>query len=81
MSRYQSLAEVVQDAVFKSSFTAQELAKSINKPYPTLMRELNPYDLSAKLGAETLLAMMEQMKDITPLEYMAARLGYKVVPA
>lgn len=81
MSCDESLTSVVQETVFKSSLTAQEIAKSIKKPYPTLMRELNPYDQSAKLGADTMLEMMIQMGDITPLEYMARKLGCKVVPA
>lgn len=55
------------------------LAEKIGRRYATLMRELNPYDHGAKLGAQTLLDIMIATGDIRPLEYMARRLGVKVV--
>lgn len=56
------------------------VAEQIGKPYPTMMRELNPYDQSAKLGADTLLDIMRATKDITALEFMAKELGYELNP-
>jgi hypothetical protein len=40
------------------------------------MREINPFDASAKLGAETLLEIMKVTHDIRPLQYMASEMGY-----
>ena len=56
------------------------VAEQIGKPYPTMMRELNPYDQSAKLGADTLLDIMRATNDITALEFMAKELGYELSP-
>jgi hypothetical protein len=56
------------------------VAEQIGKPYPTMMRELNPYDQSAKLGADTLLEIMRVTKDISALEFMARELGYQLAP-
>ena len=51
------LLSVFQETLFQSGHTANEIAKGISKPYSTLMRECNPYDRGAKLGAETLFEM------------------------
>ncbi len=56
------------------------VAEQIGKPYPTMMRELNPYDQSAKLGADTLLEIMRVTRDISALEFMAKELGYQLSP-
>lgn len=80
MSRFSSLTSLVHNSVLSNPISAREIARAINKPYSTLMRETNPYDAGAKLGADTLLQIMEQTHDITPLEYMAEKLNCKVVP-
>ena len=49
-------------------------------PYPTMMRELNPYDQSAKLGAETLLEILRVTKDVSVLDFMAKELGFTLEP-
>lgn len=59
--------------------TTVELAKSINKSYATLMREINPHDKGAKLGVETVFQLMQLTKDTTPLEYLADQLGFTLV--
>ena len=46
--------------------------------YPALMREVNPYDRGAKLGADTLLRIMEVSRDVRPLEYMARLMGMRL---
>jgi hypothetical protein len=76
-----SLTFLVQDAVLEGPVKAACVAERIGKPYPTLMRELNPFDPKAKLGAETLLAIMQATGDAAPLEFMARELGYALVPA
>lgn len=80
MSRSENLLAIVQDSIFKSDVPAKEVAKGVGKLYPTLMREVNPYDKGAKLGADTLIQIMQITKDIAPLEYMAKEVGYRVVP-
>lgn len=76
-----SLTEMAQTAVLTSDIPTREIAERAGKKYSTLLRELNPYDEGAKLGPDTLLAVMEITGDITPLEYMAKRLGLTVVKA
>lgn len=71
-----SVTKVVQDCILDSGIQAKVVAEMINKPYSTLMREINPFDSSAKLGAETLLEIMKVTKDTRPLKFMAAEMGY-----
>lgn len=81
MSRL-SLTQICQNLVLESTtMSAHEIAKVVKKPYSTLMREVNPYDAGAKLGAETLLEIMCATGNIAPLEHMAKELGLKVIPA
>lgn len=80
MSRASSLLRIAHDSVLQSPVEARNIARAIGKPYSTLMRELNVYDTGAKLGADTLLQIMQETRDIKPLEFMASELGYKVVP-
>ena len=53
----------------------------LGKKYPTLLRELNPTDNGAKLGATELFLLMHYFDDVRPLEDLADRLGYKLVRA
>ena len=74
------LMKVVHSTVLENDLPAKALADEIGKPYSTLLREINPYDRGAKLGAETLLQIMQQTRDVAPLRYMADMLGYDMVP-
>lgn len=74
------LIKVVHSVILDSSIPAKALADEIGKPYSTLLREVNPYDNGAKLGAETLLDIMQQTRNVSPLKYMADLLGYEMVP-
>ncbi|CCH49979.1 phage regulatory CII family protein [Pseudodesulfovibrio piezophilus] len=71
-----NVTKVVQDCILDSGIQAKVVAEKINKPYSTLMREINPFDASAKLGAETLLEIMKVTDDIRPLQFMAMEMGY-----
>ena len=73
------LSSLIHNLVLDNPVPAKDLAKAIGKPYSTLLREVNPYDAGAKLGAETLLQIMIQTGDTKPLEYMAGKLGYSLV--
>lgn len=73
-----NVTKVVQDCILDSGIQAKIVAEKINKPYSTLMREINPFDASAKLGAETLLEIMKVTADIRPLQFMATEMGYSL---
>ncbi len=73
------LTKIVHSLVLDSHIPAKALAKEIGKPYSTLLREINPYDTGAKLGVETLFQIMQQTGNVSPLEYMASKLGLKLV--
>lgn len=75
-----SVTKVVQEMVMNCSLPLKAVAAKIQKPYPTLLRELNPYDKGAKLGVETLLELMRVTNDASPLHHMAEELGYTLVP-
>ena len=55
------LSTLIHNLVLDNPVPAKDLAKAIGKPYSTLLREVNPYDTGAKLGAETLLQIMLQI--------------------
>ncbi len=73
-----NVTKVVQDCILDSGIQAKVVAEKINKPYSTLMREINPFDASAKLGAETLLEIMKVTHDVRPLKFMATEMGYSI---
>ena len=51
----QTLEQKFQTALFRqvSGPDLEDLARELGKTYPTLMRELNPWDKKAKLGLAT----------------------------
>lgn len=69
-----------QELIFQSRYSANEIADGIKKPYPTLMRECNPNDKGAKLGAITLFEIMDFTQNIEPLREMALLMGYELRP-
>ena len=71
--------KIVQELVRDCQIPIRELAESLGKPYSTLMREVNPYDKGAKLGAETCSELMLLTKNTSLLEYVAKRLGFTLV--
>jgi hypothetical protein len=75
-----SLTEMAQKAVLESDIPTREIAARVGKRYSTLMREINPYDEGAKMSAETLVEIMRVTGDISALELMAKRLGYRLEP-
>lgn len=77
---YDKFIIVCQETVFQSKFSAHEISDAVGKVYSTFMRECNPYDKMAKLGAVTLFKIMVFTKNVEPLRYMAHCLGYKLIP-
>ncbi|WP_320170238.1 phage regulatory CII family protein [Maridesulfovibrio sp.] len=75
-----SITKVTQDIVLEGNKPAKEVAKSIGKPYSTLLREINPFDDNAKLGAETLMDILRATNEVKPLEYIARSIGYTLKP-
>lgn len=77
--RVNDFSLLIQDVVIQDPVQVQKLARQIGKSYTTLVREANPYDTGAKLGAETLLRIMEVSLDVRPLAYMADQFGMKLM--
>lgn len=75
--RNKEFIKLVQRIVL-DEHSAKDIAKSIGKSYSTLLREINPYDLNAKLGVETLMQICRVTNNYAPLEYMAKSVGYEV---
>ena len=69
---------LIQDVVISKPAQVQKLARRVGKTYSALVREANPYDSGAKLGAETLMRIMEVSHDMRPLMYMAKKLGVEL---
>ncbi len=68
----------IHNYVLDSQIPARDLAKALGKPYSTLLREVNPYDSGAKLGAESLFQIMSITGNYKPLEFMAEKLGIEM---
>ena len=67
---------------FSKALSVLRLSRRLSgSPIPTLLREVNPYDTGAKLGAETLMHIMKTTGNVTPLEKMALEMGYRLEPA
>ncbi len=79
MSSMKQISAVVHEMLIDDRGSAKMIAEQLGKPYPTLMRELNPWDKGAKLGADTLLQIMAITNNYAPLEYIAENLGMKLV--
>lgn len=75
-----NLEEEAQKLVLNHSMSSRAIARAVNKPYSTLMRELNPNDGGAKLGADTFVRIMKVTGDTRPLEEIARFFGKKLVP-
>ncbi|MFH1914748.1 MAG: phage regulatory CII family protein [Pseudomonadota bacterium] len=75
-----SLTKKVQDVVLEGRIPAKLVCKKIKKPYSTLLRELNPFDVHAKLGAETMFEIVKTTRNVSVLEFMARELGYTLMP-
>ncbi len=71
---------IIHNLVLDSPIAAKDLAKAIGKPYSTLLREVNPYDTGAKLGAETLFQIMAITGNLKPIEYMSEKLNMGFIP-
>lgn len=70
------LIHTVHNIILESELGAKNIAAAVGKPYSTLLREVNPYDEGAKLGAETLLSIMKVTGNTEPLECLAKEMGY-----
>ena len=69
----------IREVVFRTHQSAREISLALGKPYSTLLRECNPYDKGAKLGAETLFQIMKETGNVEPLRWMAENLGYDLI--
>jgi hypothetical protein len=79
MSSTKQISTIVHEMLIDDRGSAKMIAAQLGKPYPTLMRELNPWDKGAKLGADTLLEIMAITNNYEPLEYIAKNLGMRLV--
>ncbi len=77
----ESITKMTQDVVLDGKSPAKEVAKKIGKPYSTLLREINPFDNNAKLGARTLLDILKVTNEVKLLEQIANSIGYTVKPS
>jgi hypothetical protein len=66
--------------VLDGSIPAKVIASEINKPYTTMLREINPYDSGAKVGVDLLVPLMAAAKSVEPLRSLAQEMGYIIVP-
>ncbi len=75
-----NLTKKMQDVVLEGRVPAKDVCREIKKPYSTLLRELNPFDSHAKLGAETMFEIVKATHNVSILEFMAREMGYTLMP-
>lgn len=73
-------SKLMHNVILDSPIPPKLLAKQIDKPYSTLLREVNPYDRGAKLGVETFIDILKATGNTAPIEFIANELGLEVVP-
>ena len=76
-----NIEELMHTLVTEGPIPAKDIAKAVGKPYSSLMRELNPNDGAAKLGANTFLHILEVTGDTKPLQEIAAHFGLTFIPS
>lgn len=76
-----TITELVQQMLIYSEpkLPLKKVASELGKPYTTLIRELNPEDEYAKLGADLLLPIMRITKDVRPLQWLAEKMEYGII--
>ena len=75
-----TLTEIIHDMIIGGQISAKSVADQIDKPYTTMLREINPYDGGAKVGVDMLMPLMRAAGDVEPLKYLAREMGYTLVP-
>ena len=75
----EELSLLIQRVVRKDPARIPYLAKFAGKRCSTLLREADPHNTRAKMGIDTLLAVMEASEDVSPLAYMAHKMGLRLV--
>lgn len=74
------VTQMLHDAIVRRRGLAKQVAKALNKPYSTLLRELNPWDRGAKIGVDDLSMILRSSGDVSALKAIAEDLGYKLTP-
>jgi len=74
------VTQMLHDAIVRRRGLAKQVAKALNKPYSTLLRELNPWDRGAKIGVDDLSLILKSSGDVSALKAIAEDLGYKLTP-
>ncbi len=72
------IEKAIQALVVNGPVSVEDLAKKLGKSPKTLLREVNPEDKKAKLGAETLVEIMRITGGIEPLKLMAEELDFTI---
>ncbi|TIH14843.1 hypothetical protein D0S45_11925 [Marinifilum sp. JC120] len=77
----EKVEKAIQDLVMNGPVPLEELAERLGKTPKTLVREVNPEDRKAKLGAETLVEIMRITGAVEPLRLMAEELDFTIESA
>ncbi|WP_291330107.1 phage regulatory CII family protein [Desulfovibrio sp. UCD-KL4C] len=71
----EKIERAIQKLVISGPVPLEVLAEKLGKNPKTLLREVNPDDPKAKLGAETLMEIMRITGSVEPLKLMAAQMN------
>lgn len=74
----EKIDKAIQELVVNGPIPVEELARLLGKSPKTLIREVNPQDKKAKLGAETLVEIMRITGGVEPLKLMAEELDFTI---
>ncbi len=69
---------IIENILSDTSLENNQIAQGIGKPYAKLLREIDPNNARAKLGARTCLDIMHITGDHRALYYLAEHFGYEL---
>lgn len=71
---------IVHETGLENPLGTKQVTQVVGKPYTPVPREINPLDTGAKLGAETLMQLMNANNEQAPVHHEAAQKGYPIAP-
>lgn len=77
---HRHLTQLLKSILEDSERPAKQISAEMGIPYSTLMNQLNPDIHNACFKADDLVAFMQALGTVRPLEHLAAEMGFRLVP-
>lgn len=74
----ETLKDIIYEALNNCGNKKGSVAAKIGMPLSTLSRKVSPYDDGAKLAVAELIPFMRETASLSPLEFIASVMGYRL---